>query len=79
MVLDRVVEVVYYILTYERRMYMTDKKGETFYIDEVVSEYITKVAAEHCEGNRSQALRKIIREHRDGGRGWKFWQKGRKC
>ena len=57
---------------------MEKLKVEAYNLDKETRDYIKAVAAEHCEGNRSQALRKIIREHRDGGRGWKFWQKGRK-
>ena len=42
------------------------------------SEYITKVADEKFDGNKSMALRQIIKEHADRERGWKWWQKGAK-
>ena len=57
---------------------MDESKVDAFNLDFESLDYITKIADEKFDGNRSMALRYIIKEHQDGGKGWKFWQRGDK-
>ena len=55
-----------------------EKKVDCFNLDFDAIDYIEKIADEKFDGNKSMALRQIIKEHADRERGWKFWQKGAK-
>ena len=57
---------------------MDESKVDAFNLDFASLDYITKIADEKFDGNRSMALRYIIKEHQDGGKGWKFWNRGDK-
>ena len=57
---------------------MEERKVEAYNLDYATIDYIEKIADEKFDGNKSMALRQIIKEHADRERGWKFWQKGAK-
>jgi len=57
---------------------MEERKVEAYNLDYESLDYIQRIADEKFDGNKSMALRQIIKEHADRERGWKFWQKGAK-
>ena len=52
-----------------------EKKVDCFNLDFDAIDYIEKIADEKFDGNKSMALRQIIKEHADRECGWKWWQK----